>query len=696
MKKLAILLLFLSLAVGFYSCSEDETEREMVAVNISEIKAPFEGNTTEIDVNSNVAWKATVVENYSWVSVTPGEGNGRVKMSITVAANEGEKRSAEVKLFSNKALVTIRIQQDAAPVEEEEPKPSYTPISEVRAKYTGTDFKITDDITISGVVISDYRRNTSGGLNNYTSAKGMIISDGESGIMLYCAADNTDFARGDKVTVSLKGQTLSVYNNGPLQVNGCPLENITKIGTETPVAKEITAAELLTGKYESMYVAVKDVQVVSEDLEKTFVMGGNHTSIAMEAKTGEMFDIFSSKYAVFADEKVPQGSGILKGIAGVNNGKYQISISEKADYASLTGERFASAPKFSLEFTEIEIAGDASSFKVNLTANVEWTAVSSVADFTLSQSSGNDNAEITVSYNDNPSSENPREAVITFTTANDGVAQKELKLKITQRAYEKLVSDAVNSWMELPLVKTSENMTYISHNVDLKGKSVRNYSYMLDAENRYATWVAYPLYKGIDENNTSRSDEWGYDPKVPKRCQPVLYKSWGVSGYDRGHQLPSADRLHSVAANVSTFYFTNMTAQNSNLNQGIWGNLETRVRNWVNGCDTLYVVTGAVATTKENTTVEFIKDNEGKDVAIPKAYFKVVLRYSKSESANGGYSAIGFWFENKTNSQSTITASHAKSVKTIEELTGFDFFTNLDDTVEAAVEESVTNSVWGL
>lgn len=570
-------------------------------------------------------------------------------------------------------------------------------ISEVRALYKGTDKKITDNIEIEGTIISNYREADNGGLNNSTSLKTIVISDGEAGLQLYCSSNNTEFAKGDKVRINLKDQTLSVYQDGALQINGLPLDNISKIGTSTITPKEITAAELLTGKYESVYVAVKDVEVIDDDLDKTFASSDEHRSIGVISKTGETFEIFSSKYSSYRDEKVPQGSGTLKGIAGKFGTKYQISFTSKEDYAGLTGARFYTGPRFSLEFETIEVGGDAGEFEVNLASNVEWNATSSDAGVTLSQNSGNASKVLTIKYNDNPSSTAKRTITITFTTDDASVTNKTLKLVITQEPYQLLVSDAVLPWLELPEVKEKEGFAYISHDTELNGKTVRNYSMWFDSNNRYANWVAYPLYTAI-MGSGSRTDAWNYDPKVPERCQAELFKSFGVSGYDRGHQLPSADRLCSDATNESTFYFTNMTAQNSSLNQNIWGNLEGKIRSWVSSVDTLYVVTGAVAQTKEDATINYLKDNKGRDVAIPKAYFKVILKYDKNSTVNSGYSAIGFWFENKSYSYSYINATNTtnvKSVKDIEDLTGLDFFHNLDDKIETVVESSYDASSWG-
>ncbi|MDD5733276.1 MAG: DNA/RNA non-specific endonuclease, partial [Bacteroidales bacterium] len=572
----------------------------------------------------------------------------------------------------------------------------YRTVYQLRALYKGVDVKVTEKIVVKATVISNYLKSDNGGLNNYTSLKAMVVSDGSAGIQLYCAEDNTTFRQGDKVEIQLKDQTLSVYSNGPLQVNGIPLANITKTGTETLVAKEISAADLLTGNYESMYVAIPSVQVADEDLNKTFVVGSAHTSIVMVAKTKETFDVFSSRYSSFKDVTVPPGSGVIKGIAGVYNRRYQISFATATDWEGLTGERFYTAPTFSLPTTEKEVPGEAGQFTVSLAANVTWSVTSSDQDnFTVSPGSGSGSAPVTVTYTQNPSLSGTRSANIVFSTTDTGVSQNTLTLHITQSPFEALVSDPVRAWMELPAVREQESFVYISHMTSVRGKSVRNYAFWYDTQNRLSHWVAYPLYREIIGSG-SRTDLWDYNPKVPKRYQPVLFSSFGGSGYDRGHQLPSADRLYSDEVNASTFYFTNLTAQNGSLNQNLWGNLEVYVRGWAQACDTLYVVTGAMIQTAENKNIDYVEDNNGNKVAVPKLYYKVLLKYKAGQTENGGYSSIGFWYENRTHTASYPTAADAKSVKDMETLTGFDFFHNLPDDIERAIEVFCKPGDWGL
>ena len=216
-------------------------------------------------------------------------------------------------------------------------EPEYTPIADVRALYVDGDVTISEDWTIRGTVISNLE------LNNGSSLKNIIIQDETAGIMVRLTSNNTDFLSGDVVEVKIQGQSLEQYN-GLLQLNNVPVENVTETAQGTlPEAKVISAAQLLTGDYESQYVAVENVQAVEADLGKTWVTGGNNTSITIESATGETFVVYSARYSdILAEATVPEGSGTLKGIAQRFNSNIQIMLASTEDYAGLTGERFGS------------------------------------------------------------------------------------------------------------------------------------------------------------------------------------------------------------------------------------------------------------------------------------------------------------------------------------------------------------------
>ena len=198
---------------------------------------------------------------------------------------------------------------------------------------TIAEFLANGGSAIEGVVISNMD------LNNLTSKKGMYIQDETAGLQFYLAANHT-FAFGDKVRVDVSGVSVGEYN-GAVQVSGLALDKITKISSgNTVTPKTVTIADFLANKYEGQYVAIEGVQVADADLSKTFVMGGAHTSIKVEDANGNSFVIFSSKYATYGTQTVPQGSGTIKGISSINNGNMQIIFAQNSDFAGLTGTRF--------------------------------------------------------------------------------------------------------------------------------------------------------------------------------------------------------------------------------------------------------------------------------------------------------------------------------------------------------------------
>lgn len=264
-------------------------------------------------------------------------------------------------------------------------------------------------------------------------------------------------------------------------------------------------------------------------------------------------------------------------------------------------------------------------------------------------------------------------------------------------------SDPIPDWLELPAVVTDNTHYYVSHRMTGANKGTRNYSFLLDTDAKIAVWMAYPLNDALVGPNTGRTNAWGLDPKVPQEYQSVLYSSY--KGYDRGHQVPSADRYGGN--NESTFYGTNMTPQLGSLNQKAWARLESKVRTWSSSFDTLYVVTGADIAGSTKTVSDnfayypYSGKSYSKEITVPVGYFKVLLGYKKSGTIadtgqNGGYTAIGFYFEHRAydNTDAAIM-SQSMSVDELEAKLGYDFFPNLSSkTSSANAVESKVHSWW--
>ncbi len=264
-------------------------------------------------------------------------------------------------------------------------------------------------------------------------------------------------------------------------------------------------------------------------------------------------------------------------------------------------------------------------------------------------------------------------------------------LRLTDSSANKGEAEATGyaRWTETPRITAAQmadaNLRYVTHSFTTSGKTVRNYSMLYDTNLKIAYWVAYPLCNFYTRSNVSRTDAWGYDPQFGTAEQPNMTKS--IGGYDRGHQIPSADRLVSTEANRQTFYFTNMTPQVGKLNQQVWAELEGKARNWSSNIDTLYVVTGAMPSLPGSTSVKYTNDNDGKRIAVPAYYFKAFARIDRQ---SGTAYTIAFTFNNETFSGSTFM-NQAISVSALEEMTGFTFFPSIDGKYKAAYDATKWN-----
>lgn len=266
----------------------------------------------------------------------------------------------------------------------------------------------------------------------------------------------------------------------------------------------------------------------------------------------------------------------------------------------------------------------------------------------------------------------------------------------TQNPDPVLKENKATGWLELPAIKDGDGLYFYWHDHVVGGKTMRSWSFDYDPVAMVSHWVAYPLNETLIGSG-SRTDEWALDPKIPAEYQPVLYrgfKSTTSARYDRGHQLPSADRLNHDA-NEQTFYFTNMTPQLGELNQKIWADLEGKVRDWARSMDTLYVVTGCSV---EGSTA-YALDNESRKVTVPTGYYKALLGYKKAgtigiTAQTGGYTACAFWFDHKAYSGNVMNQS--MTVAELEEKTGVDFFVNLPSVtdVETARKVESTKDDW--
>lgn len=210
------------------------------------------------------------------------------------------------------------------------------------------------------------------------------------------------------------------------------------------------------------------------------------------------------------------------------------------------------------------------------------------------------------------------------------------------------------------------------------GEQVNHQYYILsyNEDTEQANWVLYKLTSDMLAGETERDGNFRNDPLVATKSAST--KDYTNSGYDRGHLCPAADMKFNEKAMYESFYMSNISPQLPGFNRGIWKELETQVRDWARGKDSLYIVTGPIF----DETVESIGTNK---VRIPVAFYKILYGPEKKEM-------IAFNMPNKASESPLETFT--STVDNLEEITGIDFFSQLPDNMEEQLESKVNTADW--
>jgi len=260
-----------------------------------------------------------------------------------------------------------------------------------------------------------------------------------------------------------------------------------------------------------------------------------------------------------------------------------------------------------------------------------------------------------------------------------------------------IVTTPYDERLEVPARKSGNQ--FAVHTVAFNGHEVMNYCVEFDPVRMHSRWVAFRFDGDTRPKEVARSDEpFADDPKLPNS----MWMGSSAFGwpYSRGHLVASADRLFSREANEQTFYMSNISPQISAFNAPYWAKLEGIVQNRgrnTSFADTLYVVKGGYID-DESDLLGYEMRGNGKQVAVPGHYFMALLRIKGKT-----YNSIAFWMEHKdygyddvSQIPNTIFQNNHQvfTVDELEQLTGIDFFHNLPDDIEEAVEKEYSAGLW--
>jgi endonuclease G len=193
-----------------------------------------------------------------------------------------------------------------------------------------------------------------------------------------------------------------------------------------------------------------------------------------------------------------------------------------------------------------------------------------------------------------------------------------------------------------------------------------------------AEWVAYELKKSHLSNTNFKRPYFEIDEAV--KTGAAHWRNYKNSGYDRGHLCPAGDRRFSKQAHDETFLTSNISPQDHQFNAGIWNTLEQKVRYWAGKYDGVFVVTGGILKGDMKTIGD-------ENVSVPNQFYKVLI-----DANSGKTKMIAFLMPHEDSDQPLY--KFVVSVDDIEELTGIDFFSELEDDIENKLEASSSYKGW--
>lgn len=291
-------------------------------------------------------------------------------------------------------------------------------------------------------------------------------------------------------------------------------------------------------------------------------------------------------------------------------------------------------------------------------------------------------------------------------------------------------------WDELPATPTDMTdkkiHTFWSTTVS-SGQYLRNYTYCYDTRRHCPLWIAHPQHACYQEGGYTRpaEDPFAMDPNMSQEEQAIIW-FWEADGRDkyvvsdtplfrwtRGHMLASSyrgcgDKNNPAQINVQTFYSCNIAPQGGAAFDALWLAAEQKILDDYVCADTLYCVSGAHfgagalaaydGSWVNNKAQKRGSIAEAKPCEVPTHYYKLILRTRNGNTGKAiqdcdasELKAVGFWFENGDGTDDSgavipaFGAAQMKSVKWIEEQTGFTFFPD----IPKSVKEQYNPADWG-
>ena len=209
-------------------------------------------------------------------------------------------------------------------------------------------------------------------------------------------------------------------------------------------------------------------------------------------------------------------------------------------------------------------------------------------------------------------------------------------------------------------------------------------------------WVAWQLVKEDIGDHRPELGAFRPDDDLPKgfyRARPSDFR-YAVTGFERGHMCPNADRGKSLETAGATFVMTNMLPQSHELNSGAWEDLERYCRGLARARKghELYIFAGPAG--KGGTTAKGSFDTTDGTIVVPEKCWKVVLVLDAEggdpvKRVTADTRVIAVIMPNDTTPGKASWGKYRVSLKDVEQLTGYTFFDKVPPAIRKALREKI-------
>jgi endonuclease G, mitochondrial len=215
-----------------------------------------------------------------------------------------------------------------------------------------------------------------------------------------------------------------------------------------------------------------------------------------------------------------------------------------------------------------------------------------------------------------------------------------------------------------------------------------------DRDRGIPNWTSWQLNSTWCNGPGVRKDNFIPDNTLPSAWYHVTTSDYTGSGFSRGHMCPSADRINTQANNDAVFVMTNMIPQNQTNNGGPWESLETYERTLANAGNVLYIISGGYGSGGTDINGIYKTTIASGKVTVPAKTWKVIMvlpagtnDVSRVTTSTRCIAVI----MNNDNGPFNNWGTYRVSIDYIESLTGFNFFSNVSTSIQAAIESVIDN-----